>query len=324
MNEPVERDGVHRWIAGMPFVRTLDPSELGPVHHAALRRIRRVTWRTIALAAGFSTGMAGAYGYLALQREMPEILLLALVFLVAPLGLLRMTRVRVGWRVIQMTRRGASAPLVDRYVGVPQGHEAMRMRQLNRAGASWRGKEVLEVDVLRDLSLVAAVNGVAPRGLALYRPHITSDRLQGTAQGVGRTLAAHELLELGDAARHEWTPLLSVALLAAVLLAGGINESNSVLRVLCVGFASVLGLVCVLDVIAAQQRRRLFAAILSDPRVVGGTRKNGQPVEVLMPGKVFWTEGGCPAPDRFRKLSRSLERYLEHGGDQGSGRPTSF
>lgn len=43
-----------------------------------------------------------------------------------------------------------------------------------------------------------------------------------------------------------------------------------------------------------------------------------------MPGKVLWTEGDRPAPDRFRKQARSLQRFLDSGSDYGSGKPTSF
>lgn len=329
MNEPVERDGVQSWVARMPFVRTLTVSEIAPVHHAAIRRIRRLTWVGSATFVGFMSSVVALLVRAGAFERGGATLVFPLLGFAALFGHVLGAEMKLygGWKLVRLTWRGGPVPTIDRYVGTPDPREFDRTYRLTQPAFaqhkhSSSGRS-FEVDVLRDLALVLSVNGAVPRVITGCRVHVTSNRLEGTQKGVERELAPHELMELGDLSRHDRMPLWSGVVFATLLIAPGLEKPELVPMVLGTVVGGVVVLVACLDWRVARQRQRLFTEILRHPRIVGGRRKNGQAVEVLMPGKVLWTEGDQPAPDRFRKHARSLQRYLDTG-EYGTGRPTSF
>jgi len=232
-----------------------------------------------------------------------------------------------GWRLRNLAEwvdaRGVYGA-VERF----EGHAAPRLRREFASAEQRRGVTTdvgpgrLRLDVLTEVGLVLAIDGHAPKRSHCERVQTTSDRLHGIEQGAKRPLAVNERVELGDLARHDPTwrwllpgaPWLLPVAAAARFLFGSVGMAAVVLLTL-IAFT----LVVVVDLAAVLRRRRQVHAAQRVATVLGGVNSGGEQVEVLLPGKLLWTVGGRPAPDRLRERSRALSTSL---GDKHA--PTTF
>jgi hypothetical protein len=332
MERDADNEGRARWVAGLRSVGLLSPEQLTEVHRKALARARArlFFWDLGSRAFLFLIPLGAALNLVSVRHEA-----IAWPLLVAVVGTLSLGRsVRALLARSRVLRRTAAAlptqPTVERFVGrVSQTTYTSWIKLAGERGRLVGKRQELCVDVDPASGAVLALNHQLPRGHRYTQVQTTSSRLSGTPQGVVRELCYPERIELQDLARHEsvWRSIWPVAVLTFPSLVAMAKGDTRALTLYGGFWLAAVLCVTAADHYRRVQRKRFVEAARRQPAVIGGTRKDGVAVELLLPDKILWTVGDRPAEERLRPRSQRLATLTSRPillEDAGADTPATF